>query len=225
VPRSIKGGTESSERVASLIQQLGEFRYEGVQRFEELDPREQRRWLTFTTSLAKAEGSFSNFMEVLERAVEQEVGADLRMLEAEIEDIAARRKSSEKAATRNEKRAQARDEEEKERERALFEVEIADLDQALEERKACHEQDLVERETQRKVQRTRDVVLMGITVFCVLLSAGLIIVGVAEDKPLVVGGSTVSAAVAITGFVKMFFFGWGAASPSQDHAGSVWPEA
>jgi len=61
---------------------------------------------------------------------------------------------------------------------------------------------------------------MGITVFLVLISVGLLVLGVLADKPLVVGGSTISAVVSIVGLVKVFFFGWGKGVSQNDRNAS-----
>lgn len=87
------------------------------------------------------------------------------------------------------------------------EEERVDRQQAREERRECHHQDLVERETRRKIYRSREIVLMSGTAACILFSFALIAYGLLVEKPLFVGGSSISAGIAITGFIKMFL-GW-----------------
>jgi hypothetical protein len=214
VLRSIKSNKESNEKIGPFLQQLGEL-YFGVQQIEDLDPQELHSWIKFSTSVAKAQNNLSELAEVLKKAVEQELDADLRLLQAEVEDIERRRKADAKFAAKNQKRKEAQEDTDEKRREALFQEAQTERAQERDERSECHHQGIKERETRRKIYRVRESVLIGITVFCVLLAAFLIIFGVTHDKLIFIGGSGVSAIIAIGGFAKLVF-GWGDPSPPSD---------
>lgn len=166
----------------------------GVSQIEDLDLEQQHSWIKFSSAIA---ADFSQLATLVKAVIREERDADLRLLEAETIDIAERRKADEKRAGKDQKRKEAREDEERGRAAKRFEIEVENQEQELVERAERHAQDLKDRETGRKA-----------TVFCIALSALLIGFGVVSGELIFVGGSGFSAAIAIAGFAK-FFLGWG----------------
>jgi hypothetical protein len=208
IVRSIKNDPQKNQQVGGIMQQIGEMAF-GVKNIEELDAEQRHSWIKFSDAVGRAQGDYASLVRVLKHVAQEEHEADIRRVEAEIRDLDKRRKSDEKLRARDQERKEAREDAEAEREETLFRCELDERRQASEEKAQVHAQGLKERETTRKVKRARDGILLGATVFCILFSAFLITIGVAQDKPWFIGGSSVSAGIAIAGFVKMFFFGWG----------------
>lgn len=167
----------------------------------------------------RREGELLDTTEDIIRDVAGSVGQEQRRIStAEIRDKDQRRKADIEEMEMRRAADERREEKAQERKGERHHEEILDRKAARLRKDERHRQDMKERETKRKVQWTRDVVLIGITVFCVLLSAFLIIFGVTHDKPIFVGGSGVSATIAIGGFARMVF-GWGS-DPSSPTANS-----
>jgi hypothetical protein len=215
VIRALRNDPQSDKELMAIVQQIGELRF-NKKKIEELKGESQRNWISFNHSVAQAQHSFTELMKLLEQAVKEERDADLERIAAEIDDLASRRQADELQAAREQERLEAREETEKAHDEAFFLLEITDIEQELGERKDKHLQRMTERETRRKLQLARDVVLLSLTILCVLVSSALIVVGAINQEPLIVGSSSVSAAIAITGFIKMFFFGWGLGIPDED---------
>lgn len=204
IVRAIKNDEKVDGDVEYLLQQFGEF-YFGVERIEELGAEDRHGWIKFSTTVGKAHHNLSKLAEVIEGAIQSELDADLGLIQAEIEVLEKRQDEDAVRAQRNQDRKEAREDVAEERKDAAFAQYLADREQKRAVDLACHQQDLTERETRRKVYRAREGVLIGITIFCVLLSAFLIIFGVAHDKLIFIGGSGVSATIAIGGFAKLVF--------------------
>jgi len=202
VPRSMLGSAHPPWFI-SLVQQLGEARF-GVENIEELKLEDRRSWLTFTRTVAKAGGDFSKLAQYLEQLAAEEVKANIHSALEQAKSIDARQKAEARLAARIQKRNEAIEKKAQEREDKLFEEKQADRNQTRKERRERHKQSLVERETKRKIYQAREIVLMSGTAAFLLFSFGLIAYGLIAEKPLFVGGSTISAAIAITGFIKMF---------------------
>jgi Fe2+ transport system protein B len=214
VVRAIKNDQQVSEQVEYLLQEFGEF-YFGAERIEELDGEDRRGWIKFSTTVGKAHHNLSKLAEVMEKAVESEVAADLELIQAEIEALERRQDGDSERAQRNQERREVRENAAEARKEAVFLEDIADRKQERELEFASHNQEMAERETRRRIYRVRESVLLGITVFCVLLAAFLIVFGVTHDKLIFIGGSGVSAIIAIGGIAKLIF-DWGDSSSATE---------
>jgi hypothetical protein len=220
VLRTIKADEQANQQVGGLLQQLGELYFGGRTQIEELDPQEAHSWIKFSTSVARAQNNLSKLAEVLEEAVRTELDADLRLIQAEVENIEERRSADLLLDERNQARREALEDAEEKRTEGLFEEDKADRIQQRDERRECHEQGMRERETRRKTYRLREGALIGITIFCVLLAAFLVVFGVTQDKLIFIGGSGVSILLAIAGFAKLIF-GWGDSPVPPDDPGTI----
>lgn len=205
VPRSLLR-SDSPPWLLTLVQQVGEARF-GVEKIEELKLEDRRSWFTFTRTMAKAGGDFSKLVQAIEQLTAEETRANIKLMSEQALDLIERRKAETRLANKLQKREEAREDREQKQDETVFDEEQADRGQAREERSECHRQSLVERETRRKIYRSREIVLMSGTAACILFSFALIAFGLLVEKPLVVGGSSISASIAIVGFIKMFL-GW-----------------
>ncbi len=206
VSRAIRSDKKIGVDIEHLLQVLGEF-YFGVERIEDLDTPDRHGWIKFSTTVGNAHHNLGKLAQVLEKAIESEHAADLRLIAAEIELLEKRHDDEAARARRDQTRREAKEDATEARKNAAFQEHLADRSQKRELERASHGQDLRERETRRKTQRARDVALIGVTVFCVLLAAFLLIVGAIEGKAIFFGGSGVSAVIGVAGIAKMLF-GW-----------------
>jgi hypothetical protein len=198
----------------SLVQQIGEARF-GVENIEELKLEDRRSWLTFTRTMAKAGSDFSKLAQWLEQLAAEEVKANIHFAAEQAKSIDARQKADARLAARIQKRNEATKEKAQEREDKLFEEKQADRNQERKERRERHKQSLAERETKRKIYQAREIVLMSGTAACLVFSFGLIAYGLIAEKLLFVGGSSISAGIALIGFIKMFL-SWKNDTPSSE---------
>ena len=202
------------EWIGGFVQQFGERSF-GVERFEQLNDQQRVGWIRFNNamarigrSVAQGEGDHRGVLRFLERVGEEEESTELAQVEAEVEAVA---KTPGAAGGEN-----SPEDGEKERAAALLEEEIEDRRHKRALRKATHAQKMRDWEARRKIQVAWDAVVIGVTVFCVLVSTILIVFGVVSDEPRLIGGSGITAGIAMIGLLKMVLWSkWNPPPPRQ----------
>lgn len=213
VLRSIKDGPEGGQLI-SLIQQIGELRF-GVKRIEELNAEQKHNWIKLSNAIARAQGDYSRLTALIAEVIEELGVAEISLSRAKVADLERRREVFEKQAAEERNREEAREHAEEERKDALFKVVLADQELGLRERESSHAQYI----SDRKVRRAWDMTLIGISVFSVLLSAFLIVFAVVHEKLIFLGGSGVTAVIAVAGIVRIVW-GWRESAPPEMDAAS-----
>lgn len=188
------------EWLADFVQQMGE-RFFGVERYEQLNAQQRAGWIRLNDAMARVgrsvgqgEADFKSVLGFLERVGTEEGSADLAEVEAEVEAevkalTAGRGSENENAASSD----------------ALLE-EVA---------RAVHEQEIRDWVARRRVQLAWDVIVLGATVSCLLITT-LIILGVIGDEARLLGGTAVTAGIALVGLLRAILWGrWNPPPPGQ----------
>jgi DNA-binding TFAR19-related protein (PDSD5 family) len=174
VVRAIKNDPAGKEQIISLVQQLGELRF-GVKYIEELEGEQQRSWIRFNHSVNQAHGDYAGLVRLIEQVIEEERDADLRLVEAKIRALKKKSKAEARRAAKNQQRKEEQEDAEEKRKDALLQSNLQD------------------QATWRNNQQT----LVRLTVFCVLFTSAMIVLGAVSEKATFLGGSGIGAGIAI----------------------------
>lgn len=200
--RSIRKDPATNEKTVALLQGVGEFLY-GVDQISDLDREQLANWIKRSHDFAEAQGSFSDLLKLLEQMFEEAREDDKRLLEAELEDLEDRFILDATLASKDLQHKQEREAEQRDRDRTLFAAKVESKKQSTEERAALLTQKLKERETNRKLRRAQDVLVICVTAFFAVLSGVLIVYGVTQEEIFFVGGSGVSATITLGGVARL----------------------
>ena len=170
LPRSLKRSESNGEAVELLIR-IAEQWYPGVSNLEELDKKEQKFWIRFREGVLRGQYSVAELAKTLNDSITKHV-------DAEIEDVQARR-----------------------------EVDLEDQVELRKERKARLKQELKERETRRVNQSRKDHLLMAITAISFLCTIALVAAGATSGQPAAYGGSGIFGLVSAVGVIRLFLSG------------------
>jgi hypothetical protein len=196
--------------MGEFIQQAGE-KFYGVEHKTDLTPAQRVGWIRFNSamaaigrSLARGKADFNSLLGLLERIGSDEGSADLAGVEAEVKaEVAALMKDG----SADGEAAAGSD--------ALLDEVIRDRKEERVRLNAVHAEEMHDWRARRKVQMAWDCIVLGATISCLVLVT-LIILGVIGDEARMIGGTAVTAGIAVIGVLQVILWGrWNPPPPGQ----------